>query len=257
MNEESKLIELFKKYPGIAARIRRSFAYHYDQIQREIEAEVATINKDDAATIIDYTTEYMEESMGWPDADDQTTFNNQIEQLTLTNKTYNIMTTLKSTSILASILAQNPYHIISIQGQMPMSHAQNTYDFEIAEDDPHYEEISDYSLEMLWVYTYADKESLELDLMEILNQMDLLSGCDDQYFDYNVDEVDMVLYGATIIQEQEKYKPLILQKLQDYQDNFDEEKHSEIIDYYIFLEQPETLYQGAEQTINLFKSFIK
>lgn len=38
------------------------------------------------------------------------------------------MTTLKSTSI----LAQNPYHIISIQGQMPMSHAQNTYDFEIA-----------------------------------------------------------------------------------------------------------------------------
>lgn len=62
------------------------------------------------------------------------------------------MTTLNSTSVLASIIAQNPYHIISIQGQMPMSHAQNTYDFEIAEDDPHYEEISDYSLEMLWVY---------------------------------------------------------------------------------------------------------
>lgn len=52
MNKESKLIELFKKYPGIAARIRRSFAYHYDQIQREIESEVATINKDDAATLI-------------------------------------------------------------------------------------------------------------------------------------------------------------------------------------------------------------
>lgn len=42
MKEESKLIELFKKYPGIAARILRSFAYHYDQIQREIESEVAT-----------------------------------------------------------------------------------------------------------------------------------------------------------------------------------------------------------------------
>ena len=40
------------------------------------------------------------------------------------------MTTLKSTSI----IAQNPYHIVSIQGQMPMSHAQNTYDFEIAEN---------------------------------------------------------------------------------------------------------------------------
>lgn len=67
------------------------------------------------------------------------------------------MDTLKSTSILASIIAQNPYHIVSIQGQMPMSHAQNTYDFEIAEDDPNYEEISDFSLEMLWVYTYAAK----------------------------------------------------------------------------------------------------
>lgn len=168
------------------------------------------------------------------------------------------MTTLNSTSILASILAQNPYHIISIQGSRPMSHAQNTYEFEIAEDDPNYEEISDNSLEMLWVYTYADKESLELDLMEILNQMDLLKGCDDQYFDYNVDELDMVLYGATLILEQERYKPLILQKLQDYQDNFNEEEHAEIIDYYInLLEEPETLYENAEQTINLLKSLIK
>lgn len=170
------------------------------------------------------------------------------------------MDTLKSTSIFAYIIAQNPYHIISLQGQFPMSHAQNTYDFEIAEDDPHYEEIVNAGI--LWVYTYADKESLELDLMEILNQMDLLRGCDDQYFDYNVDELDMVLYGATIILEQEKYKPLILQKLRDYQDyfdyNFDEEEHVEEIEYYTnFLEKPETLYQGAEQTINLFKSLIK
>lgn len=168
------------------------------------------------------------------------------------------MDTLKSTSILASIIAQNPYHIVSLQGQFPMSHAQNTYYFEIAEDDPHYEEILDYSLEMFWVYTYADKESLELDLMEILNQMDLLRGCDYQYFYYNVDELDMVLYGATLILEQEKYKPLILAQLQHYQDCFDEEEHAEIIDYYIdLLEEPETLYENAEQTINLFKSFIK
>lgn len=170
------------------------------------------------------------------------------------------MDTLKSTSILALIIARNPYHIISIQGSMPMSHAQNTYEFEIAEDDPHYDDIVNYSDDMLWVYTYADKESLELDLMEILNQMDLTKGADDQYYDYNVDELDMVLYGATIILEQEKYKPLILQKLQDYQDNFDEEEHAELIDYYYYidlLEEPETLYENAEQNINLLKSLIK
>jgi len=168
------------------------------------------------------------------------------------------MDTLKSTSILASIIAQNPYHIVSIQGQMPMSHAQNTYDFEIAEDDLNYEEISDFSLEMLWVYTYADKESLELDLMDILNQMGLLRGCDDQYFDYNVDEVDMVLYGATIILEQEKYKPLIMEKFQYYKDNFNEEEHAEEIEYYLnFLEKPETLYTFTEKTINCLKTLIK
>lgn len=168
------------------------------------------------------------------------------------------MDTLKSTPILASIIAQNPFHIVSLQGQFPMSHAQNTYYFEIDEDDPNYEEISDFSLEMLWVYTYADKESLELDLMGILNQMDLLRGGDDQYFDYNVDELDMVLYGATLILEQEKYKPLILAQLQHYQDCFDEEEHAEIIDYYIdLLEEPETLYENAEQTINFLKTLIK
>lgn len=171
------------------------------------------------------------------------------------------MITLKSTSILAYIIAQNPFHIISTQGTMPMSHAQNTYDFEIAEDDPHYADMVNNSsdmLDMFWVYTYADKESLELDLMDILNQMDLLRGCDDQYFDYNVDEVDMVLYGATIIQEQEKYKPLIMQKFQHYKDNFDEEEHAEEIEYYLnFLEKPETLYTFTEKTINLLKSLIK
>lgn len=43
----------------------------------------------------------------------------------------------------------------------------------------------------------------------------------------------MVLYGATLILEQEKYKPLILAQLQHYQDCFDEEEHAELIDYYI------------------------
>lgn len=167
------------------------------------------------------------------------------------------MTTLNSTSILASIIAQNPFHIISIQGQMPMSHAENTYDFEIAEDDPHYDDMVNNSSDMLWVYTYADKESLELDLMEILNQMDLLRGCDDQYFDYNIDELDMVLYGASIIQEQEKYRPLILQKLQDYVENFDEEEHAEFIDYYAEAQEEDNLYKGAMLMINLLKSFIK
>lgn len=36
--------ELLKKYAGISTRIRRIFAYHYDQIQREVQIEISTLN---------------------------------------------------------------------------------------------------------------------------------------------------------------------------------------------------------------------
>lgn len=32
--------DLLKKYAGISTRIRRIFAYHYDQIQREVQTEI-------------------------------------------------------------------------------------------------------------------------------------------------------------------------------------------------------------------------
>lgn len=32
--------ELLKNYAGISTRIRRIFAYHYDQIQREVQTEI-------------------------------------------------------------------------------------------------------------------------------------------------------------------------------------------------------------------------
>lgn len=31
---------LLKKYAGISTHIRRIFAYHYDQIQREVQTEI-------------------------------------------------------------------------------------------------------------------------------------------------------------------------------------------------------------------------
>lgn len=79
-------------------------------------------------------------------------------------------------------------------------------------------------------------------------------------FAYHYDQIQREIESevATIIQEQEKYKPLIMQKFQHYKDNFDEEEHAEEIDYYLnFLEEPETLYTFTENIISLFKSFIK
>lgn len=55
--------ELLKKYAGISTRIRRIFAYHYDQIQREVQTEISTLNPELQAQFMDLVIEYMEESM--------------------------------------------------------------------------------------------------------------------------------------------------------------------------------------------------
>nr|UWI04192.1 MAG: hypothetical protein [Bacteriophage sp.] len=63
--------ELLKKYAGISTRIRRIFAYHYDQIQREVQTEISTLTSELQAQFMDLIIEYMEESINWPDPDDQ------------------------------------------------------------------------------------------------------------------------------------------------------------------------------------------
>lgn len=60
--------ELLKKYAGISTRIRRIFAYHYDQIQREVQTEISTLNPELQGQFMDLVIEYMEETKG---ADDQ------------------------------------------------------------------------------------------------------------------------------------------------------------------------------------------
>lgn len=54
--------ELLKKYAGISTRIRRIFAYHYDQIQREVQTEISTLTPELQAQFMDLIIEYMEES---------------------------------------------------------------------------------------------------------------------------------------------------------------------------------------------------
>ena len=70
--------ELLKNYAGISTRIRRIFAYHYDQIQREVQTEISTLTPELQAQFMDLIIEYMEESINWPDPDDQETFEKQL-----------------------------------------------------------------------------------------------------------------------------------------------------------------------------------
>ena len=70
--------ELLKKYAGISTGIRRTFAYHYDQIQREVQTEISTLDPKLQAQFMDLVIEYMEEIMNWPEPDNQETFEKQI-----------------------------------------------------------------------------------------------------------------------------------------------------------------------------------
>lgn len=54
--------ELLKKYVGISTRIRRIFAYHYDQIQREVQTEISTFDPKSQAQFMDLVIKYMEQT---------------------------------------------------------------------------------------------------------------------------------------------------------------------------------------------------
>lgn len=54
------------------------FAYHYDQIQREVQTEISTLTPELQAQFMDLIIEYMEESINWPDPDDQEAFEKQL-----------------------------------------------------------------------------------------------------------------------------------------------------------------------------------
>lgn len=70
--------ELLKNYAGILARIHRIFDYHYDQIQRDVQTEISTLIPELQAQFMDLVVEYMEESISWPDPDDQEAFEKQL-----------------------------------------------------------------------------------------------------------------------------------------------------------------------------------
>lgn len=80
--------EGMKHFPGLSTRLMRIFAYHYDQIQREVQTELShpiqgdnPEMKDLAISLQDAIVEYMEEIMAWPEPEDLDKFINQISGL--------------------------------------------------------------------------------------------------------------------------------------------------------------------------------
>lgn len=58
--------ELLKKYASISTRIRRTFAYHYDQIQREVQTEISTLDPKSQAQFMDLVDDAIYEVLTMP-----------------------------------------------------------------------------------------------------------------------------------------------------------------------------------------------
>lgn len=200
--------ELLKKYAGISTRIRRIFAYHYDQIQREVQTEISTLNPELQGQFMDLIVEYMEESINWPDPDNQETLEN-IQDL--------------------KKLLLNPYTIY-------------TYDYAgglIINDTTDYIEIHEIKIEdepfdefLGNIITYASEYKLFENLRENLIRMDLTKGTDDQYYDYSPSQVEAILFG--ILQLTPEHQDIIVIDLKKHLKSFiqDKDQAEEMITQY-------------------------
>lgn len=190
--------ELLKKYAGISTRIRRIFAYHYDQIQREVQTEISTLNPELQGQSMDLIVEYMEESINWPDPDDQETLENIQDLKKLLLNPYTIYTY----DYAGGFIINDTIDYIEI------------YEIEI-EDEPFDEFLGN-------IITYASEKDLFENLRENLIRMDLTKGADDQYYDYSPSQVEAILFG--ILQLTPEHQDIIVIDLKKQLKSFIQDK---------------------------------
>lgn len=200
--------ELLKKYAGISTRIRRIFAYHYDQIQREVQTEISTLNPELQGQFMDLVIEYMEESINWPDPDDQETLENIQDLKKLLLNPYTIYTY----DYADGLIINDTTDYIEI------------YEIEI-EDEPFDEFLGS-------IITYASEKDLFENLRENLIRMDLTKGTDDQYYDYSPSQVEAILFG--ILQLTPEHQDIIVIDLKKHLKSFiqDKDQAEEMITQY-------------------------
>lgn len=200
--------ELLKKYAGISTRIRRTFAYHYDQIQREVQTEISTLDPKLQAQFMDLVIEYMEETMNWPEPDNQETLENIQDLKKLLLNPYTIYTY----DYAGGFIINDTTDYIEI------------YEIEI-EDEPFDEFLGN-------IITYASEKDLFENLRENLILMDLTKGADDQYYDYSPSQVEAILFG--ILQLTKEHQDIIVTELKRQLKSFiqDKDQAEEMITQY-------------------------
>lgn len=106
----------------------------------------------------------------------------------------------------------------SFQGENILENFNNTF------------QVKESLTESYYLYTYDSEELLIKDLLLQLSQLNLLEGNDDQFFDYNPDNLETIFNGSKLLTNKSQQQE-ILQKLAKLIETFYEESdNQEMID---------------------------
>ena len=119
------------------------------------------------------------------------------------------------------LIQEYPFYLISFQGENILENFNNAF-FKV------YKPLS----ESYYLYTYDSEELLTKDLLLQLSQLNLLEGNDDQFFDYNPDNLETIFNGSKLLTNKSQQQE-ILQKLAKLIETFYEESDNQkMIDVY-------------------------
>ena len=118
------------------------------------------------------------------------------------------------------LIQEYPFSLISFQGENILENFNNTF------------QVKESLTESYYLYTYDSEELLIKDLLLQLSQLNLLEGNDDQFFDYNPDNLETIFNGSKLLTNKSQQQE-ILQKLAKLIETFYEESdNQEMIDIY-------------------------
>lgn len=116
------------------------------------------------------------------------------------------------------LIQEYPFYLISFQGENILENFNNTF------------KVNKPLSELYYLYTYDSEELLIKDLLLQLSQLNLLEGNDDQFFDYNPDNLETIFNGSKLLTNKSQQQE-ILQKLAKLIETFYEESdNQEMID---------------------------
>lgn len=118
------------------------------------------------------------------------------------------------------LIQEYPFFLFSFQGENILENFNNTF------------QVKESLTESYYLYTYNSEELLIKDLLLQLSQLNLLEGNDDQFFDYNPDNLETIFNGSKLLTNKSQQQE-ILQKLAKLIETFYEESdNQEMIDIY-------------------------